>query len=116
MELTGEYNTRDIKNPGVDFDFKATSIDIPSAFKAFSTLQHFAPIARKAVGKVSLGMKYSSYLDEHMMPVLKSIVGKGNLTSDKIGLKSSSMFDKIGNALKTKAFNNLDSEQPGCRF
>jgi hypothetical protein len=116
MQLSGEYNTRDVKNPMVDFDFKASSIDIPSAFEAFSTLQKFAPIARKAVGTVSLGMKYTSYLDQHMMPLMKSIVGKGNFTSDLVGLKSSTMFDKIGSALNTKAFNNLSLKNLGINF
>ena len=51
-------------------------------FQLHDTLQQFAPIAGKAVGKVSLGMKYSSYLDAHMMPLLKSVVGKGNFTSE----------------------------------
>ncbi len=55
MELSGEYNTRDIKTPMVDFDFKATAIDIPAAFTSFSTLQKFAPIAGKAIGKVITG-------------------------------------------------------------
>jgi DUF4097 and DUF4098 domain-containing protein YvlB len=50
MKLSGEYNTKDVKNPMVDFDFKATSIDIPAAFSSFSSLQQFAPIASKAVG------------------------------------------------------------------
>ena len=63
MKLSGEYNTKDIKNPLVDFDFKATAIDIPAAFEAFSTLQKFAPDCKQAIGKVSLGMKYSSFLD-----------------------------------------------------
>ncbi len=63
MQLSGEYNTKDIKNPSVDMDFKATTIDIPAAVKAFSTLAKFAPIADQAVGKVTLNMKYSSYLD-----------------------------------------------------
>jgi len=116
MELSGEYSTANINNPMVDFDFTASSIDIPAAFEAFSTLQQFAPIARKAVGKVSIGMKYSSYLDQHMMPVLKSIVGKGNLKSGQIGLKSSTTFDKIGNALNTKAFNNMTISNVGIDF
>ena len=107
MKLSGEYNTRDVKNPVVDFNFTASAIDIPAAFSAFSTLQQFAPIASKASGKVSLGMKFSSLLDEHMMPLLKSVVGKGNLASESIGLKSSATFDKIGNALNTKAFDNM---------
>jgi hypothetical protein len=116
MQLSGEYNTKDIKNPSVDLDFKATTIDIPMAVKAFSTLQKFAPIADKAVGKVTLDMKYSSYLDPHMMPVMNSIVGKGNFTSNVIGLKSSAMFDKIGDALKTKAFNNMTMNNLGIDF
>jgi hypothetical protein len=116
IQLSGEYNTHDIKNPMVDLDFKASTIDIPSAFDAFTTLQNFAPIAQKAVGKVSISMKYSSYLDEHMMPLMKSIVGKGNFTSDLIGLKSSSLLDKIGNKLNTKAFSNLSFSNLGVNF
>jgi hypothetical protein len=116
MQLSGEYNTKDAGSPMVDFDFKASDIDIPAAFTSFSMLQKFAPIAGKAVGNVSVGMKYSSFLDEHMMPVLKSIIGKGNLSSDVIGLKSSATFDKIGDALKTKAFDNMTLNKLGIKF
>ncbi len=116
MQLSGEYNTKDVKNPSVDFDFTASSIDIPAAFASFTMLQKFAPIAGKASGKVSLGMKFSSYLDEHMMPLLQSIVGKGNFASDLIGLKSSATFDKIGDALKTNAFDNMTLNKLGVAF
>jgi hypothetical protein len=91
----------------VDFNFTATSIDIPAAFSAFSTLQQFAPIAKKAVGKVSLEMKFSSLLDQEMMPLLKSVFGNGSVSSEAIGLKSSATFTKLGNALNTKAFDNM---------
>jgi hypothetical protein len=100
----------------VDLDFNASSIDIPAAFEAFGTLQHFAPIARKAVGKVSLGMKYTSYLDDHMMPRLNSVIAKGNFTSNVIGLKNATMFDKIGSALNTKAFDNLTLNNLDVKF
>jgi hypothetical protein len=116
MKLSGEYNTKDVKNPMIDFDFKATSIDIPAAFSAFSTLQKFAPIAGKAVGKVTLGMKFTSLLDQNMMPVLKSVIGKGNLVSELIGIKSSATFNKIGNALKTNAFDNMTLKKLGIDF
>ncbi len=116
MKVSGEYNTRDVKNPLVDLDFSATSIDIPAAFSSFSSLQQFAPIAGKAVGKVNMGMKFSTLLDQEMMPVLKSIAGKGNLKSDLVGIKSSATFDKIGNALKTKAFDNMTLKNLGIDF
>jgi len=116
MKLSGEYNTRDVKNPMVDFNFTATSISIPAAFSSFTTLQKFAPIASKATGNVSLGMKFSSLLGQDMMPLLQSIIGSGNLKSDQVGLKSSSTFNKIGNALNTKAFDNMILKNLGVDF
>ncbi len=107
VKLNGDYNTQDIKSPLVDFNIQATDIDIPSAFKAFSVLEKLAPIAKTATGKVSLGMNYTSFLDEHMEPILKSIVGKGTFSSNNIGLIKSGTFTKIGDALKTKAFDNM---------
>jgi hypothetical protein len=116
MKLSGEYNTRDVKNPMVDFDFKVSAMDIPQAFSAFTTMQKFVPIASKAIGKVSLDMRYISLLDAEMMPRLNSIIANGNLASDRIGLKNSATFDKIGNALNTKAFDNMTLENLGIDF
>ena len=107
MKLSGEYNTLDMKAPLVDFGIEATGIDIPSAFKAFSVLEKLAPIAKAATGRVSIGMQYTSLLDEEMSPILKSIVGKGSFSSANIGLIKSNTFAKIGDALKTKAFDNM---------
>jgi hypothetical protein len=61
-------------------------------------------------------MKYTSLLDEHMMPRLNSVVGIGNLATDLVGLKSSSTFTKIGNALNTKAFDNMTFKKLGINF
>ena len=72
LELNGEYNTKDIQNPAVDFGIKAINIDIPLAYEALDILQQFAPIAKKAQGKVSVGFTFSSFLDETMMPRLSS--------------------------------------------
>jgi hypothetical protein len=116
MKLSGEYSTKDIKNPMVDFNFTASSISIPAAFSSFSTLQKFAPIASKASGKVSLGMEFSSLLGYDMMPLLQSIIGSGNVKSDQVGIKSSETFNKIGNALNTKAFDNMMLKNLGIDF
>ena len=105
--LSGEYNTRDIKNPLIDFSFKATTIDIPMAFASFGVLEKIAPIASKATGKVSLGMELSSFLDNAMKPVLNSMVGEGNISSEQIGIKSSNAFNAIGNQLNTDAFKEM---------
>jgi cell division septum initiation protein DivIVA len=105
--LSGEYNTVDIKNPYIDLNIAAKGIDIPMCFVAFDVLGKIAPVAAKATGKVNLGMTYSSFLDKRMSPVVKTIAGSGNLSSEQIGIKGSNAFSAIGAALKTDALNNL---------
>ena len=116
VQIAGEYSTKDIANPLVDFGITASEIDIPSAFEAFSILRAFAPIAQKAIGKVNLEMDYNSYLNANMMPVLSSIVGKGSFNSKTIGLKSTNMFNAIGNALNTNTFENMTWNDLGISF
>jgi hypothetical protein len=107
IELNGEYNTKDIKNPLIDFGFQANSIDIPQAFASFDVLAKIAPIASKATGKVSIGMDLSSFLNQSMKPIMNSMVGTGNLSSKRIGVKSSDAFTAIGNQLNTDAFKEM---------
>ena len=116
LELNGEYNTKDILNPAVDFGIKAVNIDIPSAYEAFGILQQFAPIAKKAQGKVSLDLTYSSFLENNMMPKLSSVIGKGELTANTIGLKSPDMFMAVGKRLNTKLFDNMVLNTMSIRF
>lgn len=107
LKLTGEYNTQDIKNPLVDFSINATGIDIPKSFAAFDVLGKIAPIAKKATGKVTIGLAFSSLLTNNMKPVMNSITGNGKLASDQIGITNATAFTAIGTALKTDALNNL---------
>jgi hypothetical protein len=107
IELNGEYNTQDIANPLIDFGFQANSIDIPQAFTSFDVLEKIAPIASKATGKVSIGMDLSSFLNQSMKPIMNSMVGTGNLSSQRIGVKSSDAFTAIGNQLNTDAFKEM---------
>ncbi|MBA7641246.1 hypothetical protein ES703_48922 [subsurface metagenome] len=105
--LSGEYNTQDIKSPLVDFNFNASNIDVSKCFVAFDVLARIAPIASKTEGKVSLGMRFTSFLASDMKPVLSSIAGEGSLASRRLTIKSSDAFSAIGNVLNTDAFNNL---------
>ncbi|MBN1116941.1 MAG: hypothetical protein JXA77_07050 [Bacteroidales bacterium] len=107
ITISGEYNTQDMKNLLVDFNIQANSIDIPKTFAALDLLGKIAPIASKATGKISLGMNISSFLQHDMKPVLKSIIGGGNLSSDKIGISGSNAFTAISKSLNSDALKNL---------
>jgi hypothetical protein len=116
MQLNGEYNTKDIKNPSVDFGIQAVNIDIPMAYEAFDMVRQLAPVAKKAQGKVSVGLTFSSFLDETMMPKLNSLTGKGSLSTQTIGLKNSDMFQSLGKALNSIYFDNLSLKDINLTF
>jgi uncharacterized protein involved in outer membrane biogenesis len=105
MIMSGEYNTQDIKSPMAEFDLDINSIDIPSTFIAFNTVQRLAPVAEIAKGDVSSKMEITTYLDEHMNPVLNTMVGGGKLMSNNIEISDSKTLQQIGDILKTDKYD-----------
>ncbi|MBN2347218.1 MAG: hypothetical protein JXJ22_00170 [Bacteroidales bacterium] len=116
IALNGEYNTKDIKAPFVNFAIQANEIGIPQTVSSLSTLEKLVPIAKKANGNISLGLDYFSFLGEDMSPVLKSISANGNLKSGSIGINDASTFQKIGDVIKTDKFNNMTLNDVAIKF
>ncbi|MGD2035124.1 MAG: AsmA-like C-terminal region-containing protein, partial [Bacteroidales bacterium] len=116
FDLSGSYNTKDVKNPEVEFRFKASGIDVPKSFAAFDMLKKVAPIAAKTTGKVSIGMNFTSLLTSEMKPALFTMVGHGSLASGQLSIKSSDAFEKVGEALNTDAFDNLSLKDVEIEF
>jgi hypothetical protein len=48
--VNGFYETTNPAKPKFDVGLKMLSIDIPSAFRAFTTVQALAPVAKYATG------------------------------------------------------------------
>lgn len=116
MLMSGRYNPQDVKAPKADFDFNMKNIDIPSAFKAFSSLQKMAPAAKDMTGKISAQFKYVSTLDTVMMPVLNSIDAYGKLQSNEIGFKDSKVFGKVADLLKNDKYRNPSMKDVNISF
>jgi len=114
--MSGEYNTQDIESPMVDFDMDIRKIDIPKAFNTFVTVQKLAPVAERTSGKVSTKLEFTSFLDSAMMPVMNSIVGRGNLASEIIQIDNSQTFAKIGEVLNTDKYDVITLEDVDIKY
>ncbi len=114
--VSGEYNTQDVRSPMVDFSLDVRKVDIPEAFRTFVTVQKLAPVAERTTGKVSTKLEFTSFLDSAMMPVMNSIVGKGNLASDLIQINNSKTFDRIGDILKTDKYDIITLEDLDIQY
>jgi hypothetical protein len=113
LVMSGEYNTQNIETPFVDFKLNIETMDIPSAFNSFNTVRMLAPVAERTRGKVSTSISLTSFLDQHMTPVINSLIGTGRLMSSSLELNNSKTFEKIGSYLKSDklkvlGLNDLD--------
>ncbi len=113
MALNGEYDTRDMTKPAAQFDLGISSIEIPSAFNTFNTVQTLMPVAKNLNGDVSVDLEFSSLLGSDMLPVIETINGYGKLASDSVQVVNSKTFDLIASALKlsedrTNTLKNLN--------
>jgi hypothetical protein len=114
MLMSGTYSTQNPKVPAVNFDLNISDFDIPMTFKYFNTVQKLAPVAKYATGRFSTQLKYSSTLDAHMMPDIKTMNGDGKLQTKSVVIAGFEPLNKLADALggmdkfKKAEFSNLD--------
>src|SRR5690606_11997023 len=82
--LNGAYNAVNPVKPLVDFSYDAQNLDITETATTFNTVEKLAPLAKKATGKFSTKMTFTSELDQNLDPIMESIAGKGNFQSKDI--------------------------------
>ncbi len=102
----GFYETVIADRPTFGMDFRLSSLDIPAAFAALTTVQKLAPIARWAQGNVSGTLALNGALGRDMMPVFTALSGKGAIETEKLVLQSAPVLEKLSSML---AFEQLKS-------
>ena len=112
----GEYNTRDISSPFVEFDLDINGLDIQKTAVTFNTVDKFVPIARSANGKVSAGIEFTSFLQQDMTPVMNSVVGGGSLQSDQVRISNPPAISKIGDKLGIDKYKEVTLDDIDISF
>ncbi len=108
ITANGSFDTQEPARPKADMDFAINEIDIQNAWKTFATIKTFAPIAEKTSGKISLGFRLNTLLDNELMPVYNSMNGAGNLKTSSIIVENVNTLTKIADALKMPDLKKLN--------
>ena len=116
MQLSGVYNTQNIKKPMVDFDVDIANFDIPKTVKTFGTVKQLAPIAQYAKGKFSTDLKFSTVLDQAMSPVMNTLVGGGNLKTNNATIEGFEPINKLADALNQPKYKKLTFENVNATY
>lgn len=102
------YDSRDSLIPKFDAGMMISSVNIREAFDAFNTVRQLMPAASGLGGNVSVKIDFSSVLGKNMMPLLNSLSGNGELTSQSVQILGSKSFDRMKSVLKMNpAYTNI---------
>jgi hypothetical protein len=85
---------------------KMTKVDIPSAFKAFTTVQMLAPVAKYASGQVTTDLRLTGGLSKNMMPIFSALSGRGTLQTNNVALHDFPAMEKIVDVTKLQILDN----------
>ncbi len=116
MKLSGVYSTQNIKKPTVDFDVDIANFDIPKTFKAFNSVQKLAPIGKYARGKFGTQLKFTTSLDQHMSPDMKTLTGGGRLETKSVTVEGFEPINKLADALKQEKYKKLSFENINATY
>jgi len=94
MTISGSYDTKDKSNPLADLDMNINNFNIPETYKAFVSVKQLVPIIENCTGDVSASISLKSILDKEMMPVLKSLMSSGDITSGNLSIRNNRLFNK----------------------
>ncbi len=98
------YNSRDIKKPEVKVNMSFQEFKISEAFKSFTMIKTFVPIAEKVEGLMNANFAYQSFLKQDMMPDLATLNCYGVAEIIDLAAKNLDFVSKINQI--TKLNNN----------
>lgn len=109
LALSGRYDSRDLKQPVMDFQMEVKNFNILTTLTSFKkTLGKIFPHPDNYSGTISAQMEMQTPLDQEMSPILPLLTAKGRVTSNDLAIKNSPLLNAIGSALKEgDKFNNL---------
>ncbi|MGH7551795.1 MAG: AsmA-like C-terminal region-containing protein [Longimicrobiales bacterium] len=106
FRVAGFYETTNPAKPTFDVDVAITDADVPEAFRALTTVQLLAPVARYAQGRFSTGLRLIGALNGDMTPIFTGLDGRGSLETSQLVLREFPPMDRLADALKSRHLRN----------
>lgn len=116
LAVKGAYNSSDKKHPTVNFDMSISDWDVSKTYKTFNTIKKIAPIADYAKGKFSMGINFSSVLNDSMSPVLSTLAGGGRLHTQNVVISNLPMLQKVAEVVKMPQYKQADLKDAKVDF
>ena len=106
VAMNGFYETTTPAKPTFDFGMQVTTLDIPEAFKALTTVQQLAPMAKYMQGNFSADFRLNGPLGENLVPIFQQLTGQGTINTTQVAITNFPPFAKAAAATKLALLDN----------
>jgi hypothetical protein len=100
MGMDGTYDTRNAKEPKVDFKYRMTEVDVRELTKQFLTIEKLMPIAKHVDGRLSTNFTLNSALTSNLDLILESLSGGGDFSMKLLKIGDFEPLNKLSNELR----------------
>jgi AsmA protein len=102
FNVSGDYDTRDIKHPMFDFIVAIDELDINKAYRESKLIRDLAPAASNSFGILSLNYKLKGELTNDMSPKTETMLGGGEIRIAEAKIDGMKIFEEISKTAKRK--------------
>lgn len=114
--MNGSYDSRDVNQPDVKFNFDIQNMDIKKAAETFNVVEKLAPIASKCNGKFSTKLDFNTKLNNQMEPDYNSMNGKGTLSTKSVYIEGFEPLNKLADKLKISKLSKQNIENVNVSY
>ncbi len=115
LDASGRYaSAADVPTLGMNLGFADASFS--ETFRQLDMIRKIVPLFAKTGGNYSMKFDFTTRMQPDMSPDLKSLNGKGELTSSNIHLQNLEVFDKMGALLKNDKLKNIEAKDVRIGF
>jgi hypothetical protein len=114
--MNGEYNTRDIRQPLYNFDFKIDNLVLKTAYEKILTFRAMMPIAKYMDGAINLALGIGGKLRPDMMPDLATLNGAGAFAMIQAAIKGAPVLGKLAGATKLASLTPMTLKDLAATF
>jgi uncharacterized protein involved in outer membrane biogenesis len=116
MSLNGKYDTQNIKEPKVNFDYAMRDVDIKQLNEQFMTVQKLMPVVKHIDGRLNTNFSLKSNLTSNLDLVLESLTGLGNFSVKTLQIGGYEPLNRLSSELRMPQLSSQTLKDVAASF
>ncbi len=116
MGIDGSYNTKNAKEPKVNFDYAMRDVDVKALSDQFLTIEKLVPVMKHIDGRLNTNFSLNSSLTSNLDFVLESLTGLGNFSMKTLKIGGFEPLSRLSNELKMPQLSSQTLKDVAASF